>query len=565
MNDLKKYTLKHVLERSVRDFGNNPALSMVNEESFTYKKLNRKITSLKKYMASQGIIRGDRVAILSENKPNWGVAYFAITTMGAIAVPILPGFHENEIHHIIRHSQCKAIFISEKLYDKITDLKFDPLSIMILIDDLRLIPVETTNDKLRQVILNGSKEFSKIKELALRITKKIPEEVQEDDVASVIYTSGTTGHSKGVMLTHKNIVFNAKATLNIQNIDESDRLISILPLAHTYECTLGFILPFMHGAAVYYLDKLPTASVLLPAMKQIRPTIILSVPLIIEKIFTRKIKPVFMHNRLIKGIYKIPLFRKLLHRKAGKKLEAVFGGKIHFFGIGGALLSAEVERFLLEAKFPYAIGYGLTETSPLIAGCNPSNTKFRSTGPILKGVQVKIDETDKRSGLGEILVKGANVMKGYYKDPERTNQVFTADGWFKTGDLGILDKNNYLFIKGRIKNVVVGQSGENIYPEDIEAVINKQDFVLESIVYKNANKLVARVFLNYDEIDRQFISSNLSDLQMKDKISGILANLRENTNGQLSSFSRLHEVIEQFEPFEKTPTQKIKRYLYVSS
>ncbi|MEA2104498.1 MAG: AMP-binding protein, partial [Candidatus Cloacimonadota bacterium] len=499
MNDLKKQTLKHVLNRSVREFGNNPALSMVNEEPFTYGELNQKIISLKKFMNSQGIIRGDRVAILSENNPNWGVAYFAITTMGAIVVPILPGFHENEIHHILRHAKCKAIFISEHLSDKIAEIKFETLSTIILIDDLRLIPLEITKDKLRQVIIDGSKEFAKIKELALRLTGIIPEEVQEDDVAAIIYTSGTTGHSKGVMLTHKNIVFNAVATLSIQNIGEKDRLISILPLSHTYECTLGFILPFMQGACVYYLSKPPTASVLLPAMKQIHPTMILSVPLIMEKIFKRKIKPVFMHNRLLKAVYKIPLFRKLLHKKAGKKLHASFGGKIHFFGIGGALLSAEVERFLLDARFPYAIGYGLTETSPLIAGCNPSNTKYRSTGTVLKGIQVKIDKKDSKSGIGEILVKGDSVMKGYYKDPERTKEVFTEDGWFKTGDLGILKKNNYLFIRGRIKNVIIGQSGENIFPEDIEAVINEHNFVLESIVYKRANKLVARIFLNYDE------------------------------------------------------------------
>ncbi|MBS3742630.1 MAG: AMP-binding protein [Candidatus Cloacimonetes bacterium] len=563
MLNLKNHTLQKVLEHSVRNYKNNPCLSLVDGEPITYGELKEKVDTLKKFLNKQGVMKGDRVAILSDNNPNWGVVYFALTSMGVIAVPILPGFHENEVHHIIRHARCKAIFVSKGLYHKIEELSFDPLKTKILIDDLSLIPPKTTQDKLKQVVLDGSKEFAKIKELALRITGKISTEVQEDDVAALIYTSGTTGHSKGVMLTHKNIVSNALATINhVQTVTENDRLVSILPLSHTYECTIGFIIPFVCGASIYYLNKPPTARLLLPAMEKIKPTMILTVPIIIEKIFKKKIQPVFKHSSFIKILYKIPFFRRIFHKMAGKKLLASFGGKLHFYGIGGALLSAEVERFLRDAKFPYAIGYGLTETSPLIAGSNAGNTRFRAVGPVLKGVKVKIDKKTTKSKKGEILVKGDNVMKGYFKDPKRTEDVFTDDGWFKTGDLGML-KHGYLYIKGRLKNVIVGPSGENIFPEEIEAMLNEYDYVLEALVYKQNGKLLARVYLDYDEIDKQFYSKKLTDLQMKKQIKKILREIRRDINENLSSFSRINKIIEQAEPFKKTPTHKIKRYLYV--
>ena len=298
------------------------------------------------------------MAILSENKPNWGIAFFAITNMGAVAVPILPDFHANEVHHIIRHADCKGLFVSERLYDKVAEGEFDVLQMLIFIDDFSLIPPQTKKEKLREVVREGSKEFAKLKETALRMAGKSKAEVQEDDLASIIYTSGTTGHSKGVMLTYKNIVYDAIETMNIQTLDEYDRLLSVLPLSHTYECTIGFVIPLLNGSCVYYIDKPPTARVLLPAMQKVKPTMMLTVPLIMEKIFKMRILPSLTDNALMRGLYRVPLFRKKLHQIAGKKLMKSFGGELHFYGIGGAKLSPEVERFLREAHFPYAIGYG---------------------------------------------------------------------------------------------------------------------------------------------------------------------------------------------------------------
>ena len=559
-----EFTLRHVLKRSADRYPDRIALSTIDGPPITYASLLEQAQSVSHFLHERGIITGDRVAILSENRPNWGIAYFAITSMGAVAVPILPDFHANEIQHIIRHAECKALFVSMRLYGKLEDARFDDLTTTILLDEFTLIPPKTEKDKLSELLEQGGREFAKLKEAALKFARRIPESVTSDDLAAIVYTSGTTGHSKGVMLTHKNIVSDAYATTRIVSIAHEDRFLSILPLPHTYECTLGLVTPIMAGASVYYLDKLPSAAVLLPAMAKVKPTIMLSVPLVMEKMFKTKIHPQLTRGFLLRGLQKVPLLRKRIHRIAGKKLIETFGGELGLFCIGGAALAPEVELFLREAQFPYAIGYGLTETSPLVAGTGPAKTRFRATGPALPGTQIRILDPDPVTGEGEIVIKGPTVMKGYYKDPVRTADVFTPDGWFKTGDLGVLDKDNYLFIKGRLKNMILGSSGKNIYPEEIESTINEFDVVLESLVFEEQNQLVARIHLNYDELDRSFSSESLDESQIRKKIKGLLAELQQQINARLSSFSRINRVIEQREPFEKTPTQKIKRHLYVT-
>ena len=563
MEKLKSYTLPEMINRTCRAYPQRPALTMVGENPITYNEIRLHIEELIDFMKNQGIAKGDKVAILSQNMPQWGIAYLAVTSMGAIVVPILTDFHPNEILHIIKHSGCKLIFVSTSMYEKIGYEDFETRPLMVLIENYTIIEPETPRDKLKDFIEEGKLTLAKFRTKAMQAIGIIKTEVEEDDTAAIIYTSGTTGSSKGVMLTHKNLVIDAHLTIeHVQKVTSEDRLISILPLSHTYECTIGFIIPMMTGACVYYLDKPPTAKILVPAMQSIRPSMILSVPLVIEKIFKLQVYPQLTGNIVFKELYKLPPTRKLLHKIAGKKLMRTFGGKIHFFGIGGALLSAEVERFLLEAGFPYAIGYGLTETSPLIAGSSPARVKFRSTGFVIPGLEVRIDNPDPKTGEGEIQVKGPTIMKGYYRDRERTAQAFTQEGWFKTGDLGILTKKNYLYIKGRIKNVIVGPSGENIYPEELEARINEQENVLESLVYESQGKIIARVFLNYEYLDKAFGVQKMGGLQAEKEILRVLENLRSDINKNVSAFSRIHKIIEQKEPFEKTPTQKIKRFLY---
>ena len=559
--EIKKYTLQEVLRNSAKNYSQKVALSSIDKESYTYAELEEKVKNISEFLSQNGIIKGDRVAILSENSPNWVIAYFAITTIGAVAVPIMTEFHENEVHHCLRHSESKAIFVSAKLYDKIDEVNFENLNTIILIDDFSIIPSNTKKDFLKEVITTGKKEFAKIKAAALKLAGLITEEVEEDDLAAILYTSGTTGHSKGVMLTHKNIVYDAYATTILVDIKSEDRLLSILPLFHTMEATLGMVTPLMVGATVSYLDKPPTAAALLPALKKVKPTVMLSVPLVIEKIYHGKVLAEINKKSLVRSLYKVPFLRKKINHAAGKKLMDTFGGELRMFCIGGAALARDVELFLREAKFPYAIGYGLTETSPLVTGTPPATTRLGSAGVALIGMQIKIDNPDPETGEGEVLIKGPNVMKGYFKDPEKTKAVFTDDGWFISGDLG-LSKDNYLYLKGRSKNVIIGANGKNIYPEEIESVINETEFVLESLVLEKDKKLVARIHFNEDILSEKYNFQKLSEPEARKKKAEMLDELLNSVNARLSTFSRLNSAVEQPEPFEKTPTKKIKRYLY---
>lgn len=539
MTKLKLQTLPGLLENSFALYSENNALSYVNQEPKTYKNLQVEINKTITLLKEQNIGKGDKVAILSRNMPNWGITYFAITSLGAIVVPLLPDFHDNEIENILEHSEAKSIFISKLMYSKINGFK-DKLDSIIYTDDFEIVKESTNNSK-------GNDDYV----------------VQEEDIASIIYTSGTTGKSKGVILTHKNIVFDAIQVLSIEHVKAHHRFLSILPLSHTYENTLGLVIPILQGASVYYLEKPPTANALIPAMQKVKPTHILSVPLVIEKIYRNQVLPKFTKSKVLSGLYKIPVIRKILNRLAGKKLYETFGGKLEFFGIGGAALDPTVEKFLREAKFPYAIGYGLTESAPLLSGANASTVKYRAIGPIMKGIEVKINNPDPKTGQGEVWAKGDNIMKGYYKEPELTKEVITPDGWLKTGDLGYFDKDNFLFLKGRIKNMIVGSSGENIYPEEIESVINNFKYVLESIVVEQKGKLVALVHFNYEELEKQFQDLKEEAVAFaRKKAEELRIELQEYVNSRVNKFSRIYSVVPQLLPFEKTATQKIKRYLY---
>jgi len=560
--NLKKLTLRSVIEESVERNSDLPAVSFVDQPKITYREFKQKLDEVVKFLKSSGITVGDKVAILSENQPNWGIAYFAITSMGAVAVPIMTEFHSAEVHHILRHSESKAIFVSAKYFSKIEEFDSSTLTTRILLDDFSVIPSETKNDLLKEVISGAKQEFAKIKEAALKFVGLIPEEVEENDLALILYTSGTTGHSKGVMLTHKNVVYDAIATVEMVGANSSDRFLSILPLFHTYESTLGLVIPIMVGASITYLDKPPTPAVLLSALKKVKPTVVLSVPLVIEKIYRNKVLPEFNKKFIVKSLYKIPTIRKKLNKIAGKKLFETFGGELRLFCIGGASLPADVELFMREAEFPYAIGYGLTETSPLVTGTDTKNVRLRSAGKPMRGMQVKIDSPDPNTGEGEVLIKGPNVIIGYYKDPEKTKEVFTDDGWFKSGDLGVIDEDGYLYIKGRSKNVIIGANGKNIYPEEIESIINSFPFVAESLVIEKGELLIAKIHPNYEEIDKEYNIQKLSEPEAREIKNKIFADLLVKINERVNTFSKINKIVEQTIPFEKTPTQKIKRFLY---
>jgi len=541
MQKLKEQTFPSLLENSFKLFGKNPSLSYVSGNPLTYDELHIEIEKVKQLLLELDVKKGDKVAILSRNMPNWGIAFFAITSIGAIVVPLLPDFHNDEIQNIIEHSETKTIFVSELMHSKIKNLPDNLLKTIIYSDNLKVIKGERNT----------------------KVNTNTTATIEESDIASIIYTSGTTGKSKGVMLTHKNIVYDAIQVLTIEHVKSRHKFLSFLPLSHTYENTLGLIVPILQGASVYYLEKPPTASALIPAMEKVKPTHILSVPMVIEKIYRNKVLPTFTKSTSIALLYKIPIIRKALNRIAGKKLYKTFGGKLEFFGVGGAALDPVVEKFLREAKFPYAIGYGLTETAPMVSGVNARDVKYRAIGPAMQGVQIKINNPDPKTGEGEVWAKGDNIMKGYYKEPELTKEVLTTDGWLKTGDLGYFDRNNYLYIKGRIKNMIVGSSGENIYPEEIESIINNFKYVLESIVVEKKGKLVALVHFNQEELEKQFQDfKEEAVIFAKKKAEELRAELQDYVNSRVNKFSKIYAIVPQVIPFEKTATQKIKRYLY---
>ncbi len=551
--DKDQKTIQKLLRNSFTSFADQPAVGFVDQRVLTYSDLKHLIEQQVFRFAKLGIKQGDKVAIVGTNSPNWVVAYFSILCQGVVAVPVLPDFTAQEIENVLTHSEAKMVFVSSKLYSKLSDEVRQSMKIMILLDNMGEIPKDASNDDLKEV-----EEY-----LGDGIMDACLNEVKPDDLASIIYTSGTTGSSKGVMLSHGNLSVNVEQCAKIEPLDSNESLISILPLSHSLENTTGLLLPIAYGACIYYLEKPPTASVLLPALKKVKPTYMLSVPMVIEKIYKLKIKAKFRRSPVLRRLYRIPVMRKVLHRAAGKQLFETFGGRLKFFGIGGAKLDASTERFLLEGKFPYAIGYGLTETAPLLAGDGVKETRFQSTGRPVASIEMKIHNPDSLSGEGEVWAKGENIMQGYYKEPELTKQVLTEDGWFKTGDLGLIDKDNYLYIKGRLKNVIIGSSGENIYPEEIESVINRFTYVLESVVVEREGKLVALVHFNLDEIEKQF--QHLKDearLKVEEQIEDLLKELRSFVNQKVNRFSQIQLVVAQLQPFEKTATKKIKRFLY---
>ena len=568
IEDLKQYTFKALLENSIKKFEKEKALSLVDGEPISYRELYEKSLVISNLLKNSGLKKGDKVAIYSSSMPQWGIVYFGIVNAGFIAVPLLPDFSANEIETILEHSETKVVFVAEKMKARLDTIKEDLIEILFKIEDFSLF---YGNIDKKQLSLNplSPEERKMLEEI----------KIQEEDIASIIYTSGTTGRSKGVVLTHKNIVYNAVQCQTVHRVHRRDRALSFLPLSHVYEFTIGFVMQMLNGSAVYYLGKPPTVTSLLPAFRKIRPTLVLSVPMIIEKIYKNKVLPELTKTDLTKKLYQKPFFRKILHRIAGKSLNKTFGGKINFFGFGGAKVDPEVELFMKEARFKYAIGYGLTETAPLIAGSGPKNTIPGTIGPVLEGVELAILNPDPETGVGEIVAKGENIMQGYYKDEALTKSVFTTEedstgpGWFKTGDLGIIDKKNRLSIKGRLKNMILNSAGENIYPEDIEFILNQHPLVTESLVVEDGNGLVALVQLDNEKLEKEKgegftkIAGNTINEIKNDLLylqEEVLSEIHFFVNQKVNRISKL-SAVRYIQEFEKTASQKIKRYLYGKS
>jgi long-chain acyl-CoA synthetase len=516
----EKRSLGELVLRAGEKYNDKTAFQIYRDggiyDRLSYADFGRKAKQMAGLFMAKGVKAQDRVMILAENRPEWPVAWFGAVLAGAVAVPVLTDFTAEQVQTIAEHSDVSVLCCTERTAPKAALVALDEKNRVQLDDPLLFEKLPVPEEK----------------DLA---------ETDEHDPAAIIYTSGTMGFSKGVVLSHGNLLFTAEASRSLMKVYSRDRLLSVIPLAHTYEFTLGLLAPLMGGASITYLDRTPSPAVLLPATQTLRPTCIVTVPLFVEKICRNHIFPALEANPL----YKFPLTRLVAVKAAGSKLMAVLGSSVRFFGIGGAPLDEDVERFLRTAGFPYSPGYGLTETSPLVAGTGPYKFPYRSAGSVLKGVNVRI------SGEGEIQVKGPNVMLGYYRDEKRTGEAFTEDLWLKTGDLGSVEKKGSLYVKGRLKALILGPSGENIYPEEIEQMIHASDLVEDALVVPGEKgELVALIVLSEKaKTALAALGSGLEELKTK-------------VNKKLAAFSRLNRIEVRPEPFEKTPTQKIKRFLY---
>ena len=507
------------------------------EGGYTYQSFKAKVDSLSKKLTQYGIGAGDKVAILSQSMPNWSVAFFSTAPFGRIAIPILPDSSENEVTNIINHSESKVMFVSQKLVGKLSQEVKDRMTLIFDLDTLEILKADE-----EKFTCDG------------RTSNPTP-----DDIATIIYTSGTTGSAKGVVLSHRNLTSNVITCYHSCKRTEKDRWLSVLPMAHTLEMTLSMLYPMYCGATVYYLPKPPVASLLLKALKIVKPTTMLTVPMIIEKVYKGSVLPTIQKSPALSWMNEH--MNGLMCKIIGMKLKKTFGGHMSFYGIGGAKLDPEVERFLLKAGFPYAIGYGLTETSPLLGYAMHGWRAVGSFGYPVYNVKLKLHNVDPHTGEGEVVAKGPNVMLGYYKDPVRTKSVFTEDGWFRTSDIAVQDEKGRFYIKGRNSNMILGPSGENIYPEEIENVINNVEGVSESIVVERNGRLVALVqpMENYIEWNNENVD------KIYDFIESWKAKLLGDVNKSVNKSSQVSSVEVMKEPFEKTATQKIRRFKYKES
>ena len=532
-------TLRKVFDYATDKYAERIAYQFVDGgQQYSYADFRTKTEQLSQRLSRFGIKHGDRVAIFSQNMPNWVVAFFAATAYGRVAVPILPDSSENELTNILTHSESKVLFISKRQLPKLTEECRARLTLVVDIETFEF----TKKDK------NDFKCNGWVKD------------PQPDDLACIIYTSGTTGKAKGVMLSHRNLCQNLAAAFKAKPAFKKDRFLSILPAAHAYEMSVSTLYSFYVGATCYTLQKPPTPTILLGAMKKVKPTIVCSVPLIIEKVVKNSVLPTIRKSRVLSWADKhIP---HILHWFIGRRMVSSFGGKLQFFGVGGAKLDPEVEQFLIQCHFPYAVGYGLTETAPLV--CNVMVNKKKhlgSIGPASYKVEIRLDNVNQATGEGEIVVRGGNVMLGYYKDPERTLKVLDDEGWFHTNDIATMDDEGLYYIKGRLNNTILGPSGENIYPEEIEQVINNLEGVEESLVMERDGKLVALVKFTDNALDWTLATEDkwFEELEIRKKA------IMDWVNKRVGKNAKIGEVDAMKEPFEKTATQKIRRFKYRDS
>ena len=540
-----------VLTQSVRDNWDQKAFSDYEGDTYTYGEVAKLIAGIQLVFERNGLKKGDKVAFLGKNSRNWAVSYMASTLYGAVTVPILPDFHMNDIAHIVEHSDSKVFFCTPELYQKMDPENYKQLDAIFSLADFSLISSKVKGyekdmgnlDKLMEDKYPGGVN-----------RENFPlHKVDPEDIVTINYTSGTSGYSKGVILNYNSFMANLQYAQDNMPLYPGNNIVAFLPLAHTYGCAFDFIFPFTLGCHITFLGKTPSPQVILKAFQAIKPHLVMFVPLVLEKIYKSKLQPV-LRKPAMRILTKIPGINTIIFKKINASLTESFGGNFREIVIGGAALNKQVEKFLTKIKFRFAIGYGMTECGPLISYDGWKTRRLTSAGKVVDTLELKIDSDDPFNTVGEIMLKGDNVMLGYYKNPDATNAVLASDGWMRTGDLGIIDKDNYVYIKGRSKSMILGPSGQNIYPEIVEGRINNLQYVVESLVVERNGKLVGLVYPDREAMKNDGIEG--------EEIVNTMEKNRHNLNNHLPKFMQVvrFELVEQ--EFEKTPKRSIKRFMY---
>ncbi|MFN2378729.1 MAG: AMP-binding protein [Bacteroidales bacterium] len=526
------------------------ALGDYQGKSYSYRDIAESILKLHMLFREAGIEEGDKIALLGKNSANWCTVYLATVTYGAVTVPILPDFKRDDLMNILNHSDSKMLFVDEKLWETLAYNDLKEISNVIKLESFSYLAgrdekSKAFNDRLSEAF---SEKYPDLKKEDLVFS-----DIDNEKLAVISYTSGTTGFSKGVMVPHRSLAANVRYAQNNMPLKPGDKIVSFLPLAHTYGCAFEFLFPFTYGCHITILTKTPSPQIIIQAFKEIRPRLILSVPLVIEKVYKKQLIPV-ISKPAMKVMLAIPGLNSILHKKIRAKLFESFGGNFHEIVIGGAAFNADAEKFFRKIKFPFSVGYGMTECGPLISYASWTTTKLGASGRPVDTLEVTIDSDNPQKEVGEIILRGDNVMLGYYKNPEATDDVIDSDGWMHTGDLGYMDEEGNIFIKGRSKSMLLGPSGKNIYPEEIESMINNQDYVGESVVISEEDKLVALIYPDSEQMKKEGIT--------EEQLPEIYETIRKMLNERLPSYMNVSRFRIHKEEFVKTPKRNVKRFLY---
>ena len=546
-------SLNKILEESFRKNWNCAALSDFKGITLHYRDVARRIEKLHIIFNICGVQKGDRIAICSRNQANWGVVFLASLTYGAVPVPILHEFKPGNVHHIVNHSDSRVLFVGNMAWENLSESEMPNLEAIILIDDFSLLmskreQITDTRERLNEMF--GKKYPKSFGPSDINYHQ----EESGEELAMINYTSGTSGFSKGVMIPYRALLSNVLFAMEVMpEINNKSNIVSMLPTAHMYGMMFEFLFEMAVGAHVHFLTRIPSPRIIMEAFATIRPDVIISVPLIIEKIYKQKLQPI-LNKTSMKVLLKLPVVDQKIQAKIKDELVKTFGGNFNEIIIGGAAFNREADEFFNKIGFPYTVGYGMTECAPIISYAPWNKAKLFSCGKPAPRVEIRIASADPGRIPGEIQVRGANVMLGYYKNEEATAESFTIDGWMRTGDMGIIDQDGYLFIKGRCKSMILGPSGQNIYPEEIETVINSMPYVIESLVVDSNGKLIALVYPDMELAGKEGLDKNAILKKMEENIAAV--------NVDMPNYSKIAGVRVVPEEFEKTPKKSIKRYMY---